>query len=242
MPTFFERRQLVTPGDLLAEGQYIAGENTYKEDDKIYASRIGVVEYQDKKVNVVALRAFYVPRVGDTVIGTIVEVGFNGWMVDINSPYLALLRASDVLSRPFKPQKDDLSEVLDAGDLVIAKIIAYDRAHNPQLTVSEPGLGKITRGQVVKVTPTKIPRVIGRKGSMVSMIKQETGCHIILGHNGIILITGKSLENEQLAIMAIRKIEEESHTTGLTDRIVQMIKKEKEKGKQKEEDKNESET
>ncbi len=242
MPTFFERRQLVTPGDLLAEGQYIAGENTYKEDDKIYASRIGVVEYQDKKVNVVALRAFYVPRVGDTVIGTIVEVGFNGWMVDINSPYLALLRASDVLSRPFKPQKNDLSEVLDAGDLVIAKIIAYDRAHNPQLTVSEPGLGKITRGQVVKVTPTKIPRVIGRKGSMVSMIKQETGCHIILGHNGIILITGKSLENEQLAIMAIRKIEEESHTTGLTDRIVQMIKKEKEKGKQKEEDKNESET
>jgi len=242
MPTFFERRQLVTPGDLLAEDQYIAGENTYKEDDKIYASRIGVVEYQDKKVNVVALRAFYVPRVGDTVIGTIVEVGFNGWMVDINSPYLALLRASDVLSRPFKPQKDDLSEVLDVGDLVIAKIIAYDRAHNPQLTVSEPGLGKITRGQVVKVTPTKIPRVIGRKGSMVSMIKQETGCHIILGHNGIILITGKSLENEQLAIMAIRKIEEESHTTGLTDRIVQMIKKEKEKGKQKEEDKNESET
>jgi len=242
MPTFFERRQLVTPGDLLAEDQYIAGENTYKEDDKIYASRIGVVEYQDKKVNVVALRAFYVPRVGDTVIGTIVEVGFNGWMVDINSPYLALLRASDVLSRPFKPQKNDLSEVLDAGDLVIAKIIAYDRAHNPQLTVSEPGLGKITRGQVVKVTPTKIPRVIGRKGSMVSMIKQETGCHIILGHNGIILITGKSLENEQLAIMAIRKIEEESHTTGLTDRIVQMIKKEKEKGKQKEEDKNESET
>ncbi|MGC9345951.1 MAG: exosome complex RNA-binding protein Rrp4 [Candidatus Bathyarchaeales archaeon] len=233
MPTFFERRQLVTPGDLLAEGQYITGENTYKEDDKIYASRIGVVEYQDKKVNVVALRAFYVPRVGDTVIGTIVEVGFNGWMVDINSPYLALLRASDVLSRPFKPQKDDLSEVLDAGDLVIAKIIAYDRAHNPQLTVSEPGLGIITRGQVVKITPTKIPRVIGRKGSMISMIKQETGCHIILGHNGIILITGKSLENEQLAMTAIRKIEEESHTTGLTDRIVQMIKKEKEKGKTK---------
>jgi len=233
MPTFFERRQIVTPGDLLAEGAYITGENTYKEDKKIYASRIGLVEYEDKKINVVALRAFYIPKVGDTVIGTIIEVGFNGWMVDIHSPYLALLRASDVLNRPFKPQKNDLSEVLDVGDLVIAKIIAYDRAHNPQLTVGEPGLGKITRGQVMKITSTKIPRVIGRKGSMISMIKQETGCHIILGHNGIILITGKRLEDEQLAMMAIHKIDEESHTTGLTDRISQMITKEK--AKQKEE-------
>ncbi|RLI16371.1 RNA-binding protein [Candidatus Bathyarchaeota archaeon] len=231
MPTFFEKRQLVTPGDLLAEGDYIAGENTYKENDKIYASRIGLVDYEDRKVNVVALRAFYIPRVGDTVIGTVVEVGFNGWTVDINSPYLALLRASDVLSRPFRPQKNDLSKVLDVGDLVIAKIIAYDRAHNPQLTVGEPGLGKITRGQVVKITPTKIPRVIGRKGSMISMIKQETGCHIILGHNGVILITGKRLEDEQLAMMAIHKIDEESHTSGLTDRVTKMIKNEKAKRK-----------
>ncbi len=240
MPTFFERRQLVTPGDLLAEGTYIAGENTYKENNKIYASRLGLVEYEDKKVNVVALRAFYIPKLGDTVIGTIVEVGFSGWMLDISSPYLAILRASEVLSRPFRPQENDLSKVLDVGDLVIAKIMAYDRAHDPRLTVSEPGLGKITRGQVVKMTPTKIPRVIGRKGSMVSMIKQETGCHIILGQNGVVLITGKSLEDEQLAMMALRKIEDESHTSGLTDRVAQMLKKEK--AKQKEELKNESKT
>ncbi|MGC8998341.1 MAG: exosome complex RNA-binding protein Rrp4 [Candidatus Bathyarchaeia archaeon] len=219
----------MTPGDLLAEGDYIAGENTYKVDNRIYAARVGLVEYEDKKVSVVALRAFYIPRVGDTVIGTVVEVGFSGWVVDINAPYLAILRASDVLNRPFKPQKNDLTEVLDVGDLVVAKIVSYDRTHNPQLSVDEPGLGKITRGQIVKITPTKIPRVIGKKGSMISMIKQETGCHIILGHNGIILITGKSLEDEELAMMAIHKIEEESHTTGLTDRISQMIKKEKEK-------------
>lgn len=229
MPTFFERRQLVTPGDLLAEGDYVAGENTYKEDSKVYATRIGLVDYEDKKVSVVALRAFYIPRVGDTVIGTVVEVGFSGWTVDINSPYLALLKASDVLSRPFKPQKNDLTEVLDVGDLVVAKIVSYDRTHNPQLSVNEPVLGKITRGQIMRVTPTKIPRVIGKKGSMISMIKQETECHIILGHNGVILITGKSIEDEELAMMAIHKIEEESHITGLTDRISQLIKKEKEK-------------
>ncbi len=229
MPTFFEPKQVVAPGDLLAEGDYIAGENAYMEDKKIYASRMGLVEYENKKVNVVALKAFYVPKVEDIVIGTVAEVGFNGWTIDINAPYQAFLRPADVLSRPFKPQKDELSQVLDAGDLVVAKIISYDRSHDPQLTVAEPGLGKITRGQIMKVTPTKIPRVIGRKGSMISMIKQETGCQIILGLNGIVLVTGKTLEDEQLALMAIQKIEQESHTSGLTDRITQMLKEEKSK-------------
>ncbi|MDI6805809.1 MAG: exosome complex RNA-binding protein Rrp4 [Candidatus Bathyarchaeia archaeon] len=232
MPTFFENRQLVTPGDLIAEGDYIAGENTYAEDKKIYATRIGIVEYENKKVNVVALKAFYIPRVGDIVIGTVVEVGFNGWTVDINAPYQAILRASDVLSRPFKPQQDELSQFLDIGDLIVAKITAYDRAHDPHLTVGEPGLGKITRGQIIRITPTKIPRVIGRKGSMISVIKKETNCQIILGLNGVILITGKSLEDEELAMMAIYKIEEESHTSGLTDRITQMLKEEKAKRKE----------
>jgi len=234
MPIFLEKRQLVTPGDLIAEGEYVAGENTFVEKSKIYAARVGIVEYENKRVDVVALKAFYVPRAGDIVIGTITEVGFNGWTVDINSPYIALLRASDVLSRPFKPQKDDLPQVLDAGDLVVAKIVSYDRTHDPQLTVAEPGLGKITRGQILKITPTKIPRVIGKKGSMISMIKQETGCNIILGLNGVVLVTGKTLEDEQLAVQAILKIERESHTSGLTDRITQMLKEEisKKGGKQ----------
>ncbi len=229
MPTYFEAKQLVTPGELLAEGDYQAGENTYIEAGKIFASRIGLVDADNKKVNVVALRAFYVPKVGDIIIGSVTEVGFNGWTVNIKAPYEAMLRASDVLSRPFKPQNDELCQVLDAGDLIVAKIASYDRAHDPQLTVGEPGLGKITRGQLMHVTPTKIPRVIGRKGSMISMIKQETNCQIILGLNGTILVTGKSLPDEELAIKAIRKIEQESHTSGLTDRITQLLKEEKAK-------------
>jgi exosome complex component RRP4 len=233
MPTFFEKKQLVTPGELLAEGDYLPGDNTYLEENKVYASRIGLVDCENKRVNVVALRAFYVPKVGDLVIGAVIEVGFNGWTVDVKSPYTALLRASDVLSRPFKPQNDELSQVLSAGDLIVAKIASYDRAHDPQLTVSEPGLGKITRGQIMRPTPTKIPRVIGKKGSMISMIKQETNCQIILGLNGVILVTGKSPEDEELAITAIRKIEEESHTTGLTDRITQFLKEQKVKPEEK---------
>ena len=77
MPTFFEKKQLVTPGDLLAEGDYIAGENAYMEGNKIYAQRIGLADAENKKVNVVALRAFYVPKPGDMVIGLCIFIRFR---------------------------------------------------------------------------------------------------------------------------------------------------------------------
>lgn len=225
MPIFCEKRQLVTPGDLLAEGDYLAGNNTYRENNKIYATRVGLADYDKKGLYVVALKAFYIPNVGDLVIGKVVEVGFGSWTLDIRAPYLATLRASDVLDRPFKPQQNDLPSIFDIGDLVLAKMVAYDRTQDPLLTVREEGLGKITRGQITEITPTKIPRVIGRKGSMISMLKKETGCQITVGQNGLILVKGNTTEDERLAIMAIRKIEQEAHTSGLTDRVTEMIRK-----------------
>lgn len=217
----------MTPGDLLAEGDYIAGENTFKDNGQIYAERIGLVEYKERMVEVVALQSFYIPRIGDTIIGKIVKAGMRGWSVDIKAPYLASLRATDALGRPFDPKRDDLFSILEIGDLVIAKVVAYDRTSNPLLTVRDPSLGKIAGGQIVEVTPSKIPRLIGRKGSMINMIKQGTHCKIILGQNGLVLVRGKTLKNEQLAIKAIRKVERESHTSGLTDRVNKMIIEEK---------------
>jgi exosome complex component RRP4 len=227
MPLYYEKKQLVTPGDLLAEGDYVPGDSTYKENGKIYASRLGLVDYDGKRVQVVALKAFYIPNPGDTVIGKIIETMPSGWIIDIKAPHLARLRASDVVERSFKPETTDLPTIFDVGDLIIARVVASDRTRDPLLSVREPGLGKIMRGLLIEITPTKIPRVIGRKGSMVSMIKRETGCQLTLGQNGLVLVSGRDSEGERLAIMAIRKIEEESHTSGLTDRITEMIKKER---------------
>ncbi len=227
MPLFYENRQIVTPGDLLAEGDYVAGNNTYKHDSKIYASRLGLVEYKGKNVQVVALNNFYVPSIGDLVIGKIVEVNLHGWTVDINSPYSAILKASEAFNKQFRPQKDELSEFLDINDLILAKVIAFDRARDPSLTIREPELGKISYGQIVKVSPAKIPRIIGRKGSMITMLKKETNCNITVGQNGLILISGKNREDERIAISAIKKIEQEAHTSGLTDRVTEMIRKER---------------
>ncbi|MEM2309945.1 MAG: exosome complex RNA-binding protein Rrp4, partial [Candidatus Bathyarchaeia archaeon] len=177
---FFENRQIVTPGDLLAEGDYIAGNNTYKDGFRIYASRLGLVEYEGRTVQVVALNTVYIPSPGDQVIGKIEDLNVNGWVVDINSPYKAILRASDALNKPFRQQKDDLTSFLDIGDLILAKVLAFDRTIDPILTIKEPGLGKITQGQIVRVSPAKIPRIIGRKASMINMLKRETECKITI--------------------------------------------------------------
>jgi len=230
LPIFFENKHLVAPGDLLAEGDYTSGDSTHKEGNKIYASRLGVVYYEEKIVSIAALRAVYVPSIDDLVVGKIVEVNLNGWTVDICAPYSAILQASDVLNR-FKPQRDDLSRIFDVGDLLLAKVATYDRTRDPLLTVREHGLGKISRGQIVKVTPTKIPRVIGKKGSMINMLKKETNCRIAVGQNGLIIVEGERPADERLAIMAIQKIDQEAHTSGLTDRVAEMIRMEKEAAK-----------
>ncbi|MCW4019914.1 MAG: exosome complex RNA-binding protein Rrp4 [Candidatus Bathyarchaeota archaeon] len=227
MPFLYENRQIVTPGDLLAEGDYLAGINTYRDDEKIYATRLGLVEYKGRKVQVVALKTFYVPSVGDLVIGKVVEVNLHGWTVDINAPYVAILRTSEGLNRPFRPQRNELSDFLDVGDLILAKVISYDRTRDPNLTIREPELGKLTHGQTVRVSPAKIPRIIGRQGSMINMLKKETRCNIVVGRNGLIHVSSRNREDERIAVLAIRKIETEAHTSGLTDRVTEMILKER---------------
>jgi len=227
LPFFYENRQIVTPGDILAEGDYLAGENTFKDDERIYSSGLGLVEYKGRKVQVVALNNLYIPSVGDLVIGKIVEVSLHGWSVDINSPYAGNLRASEALGRPYRPQRNELSDFLDVGDLILAEVISFDRTRDPSLTTREPELGKIAYGQIVRVSPAKIPRVIGRKGSMINMLKKETRCNITVGQNGLISISGRNREDERIAALAIQKIEEEAHTSGLTDRVSEMIRKER---------------
>jgi len=85
----------------------------------------------------------------------------------------------------------------------------------------------VTRGRIVRITPSKVPRLIGRKGSMISMLKRETGCHIIIGMNGVVLVRCRRPEDEELVIEAIEKIARESHVEGLTDRVTKMIRRRK---------------
>ena len=227
MSTKVEKRELVIPGQLLAEGDYISGDNAYKSDKKIYASKLGFFDIYNKRITVVPINSCYIPKIEDYVIGRVTDKEVFGWLLDINSPYPALLQSSDVSGGRYRDRERSGNSILVVGDLVKAKIAVYDRTRDPLLTTKERGLGKITSGKIIKISPAKIPRLIGKGGSMISMLKKETSCQIFAGRNGIVHISSQDERNENLASWAIKKIEREAHTSGLTDRLFEEIKKRK---------------
>ncbi|MCD6444684.1 RNA-binding protein [Candidatus Bathyarchaeota archaeon] len=218
-------RRIVLPGEFLVEGDYQAGLNVFRQGKRFYSSKIGLLSIDKKVVSVIALHGVYEPKIGDLVIGKVIDVGTFSWTIDIRSPYTAILNASDYFKGRFNPLRNSLRDALAPGDMIIAQIVEFDRTRNPVLTVQGHGLGKITKGMVVELTPSKIPRLIGRKGSMINLLKKEGRCQITIGKNGLIHIVGETVKDEELVAQAIEKIEREAHTTGLTDRIMKFLRR-----------------
>ena len=84
------------------------------------------------------------------------------------------------------------------------------------------GPRKLRDGRVLTVNAKKIPRIIGSKKSMLTLLRDKTGCRVVVGQNGIIWLDGPE-ENMELVVEAILKITRESHTKGLTDRISEYL-------------------
>ncbi|ACS90402.1 MULTISPECIES: exosome complex RNA-binding protein Rrp4 [Thermococcus] len=224
---FVKNRDLVVPGTLLAQGSFKNGRGTFKEGNRLYSSVVGLVRVSNDTVSVVPLEGPYIPEVGDTVIGKIVDVKFSNWIVDIGAPYQAGLRVQDVIEGRVDVLKTDLRKIFDIGDIIYAKIKAYNEIN--QIDLITKGMpfngGPLKGGQLVKITPSKVPRLIGKGGSMINMIKNLTGTRIIVGQNGWVWVSGRKEELEKLAIEAILKVNRESHTQGLTDRVREMLVK-----------------
>ena len=89
-----------------------------------------------------------------------------------------------------------------------------------------PGLHKLQGGRIIKVNCNKVPRVIGKQGSMVSMIKQATDTKITVGQNGLIWMNGNDQKLEVIAVKANNKIEAEAHLAGLTEKVKEFSEQE----------------
>ena len=213
------KRRYVVPGDKIVEGNFRPLMNVIKVDNSIIATRIGIAESGREGVKVIPLSGVYIPRVNDIVIGKITDHSSLSWEVDVNSCFSAHLPAQDVFGRDFSPARDDMGRQLATGDLIAARIIAFDRTRDPMLTIQDKDLGKIPRGELLKISPTRVPRLIGKRGSMIQTIEQATQTRILIGQNGIVVVMGRNLDGTKLAIRAIRMVEEEAHTANLTQRV-----------------------
>jgi len=212
-------KDIVVPGEILAKGMdYLPGQGMYREGDSILASKLGVVKIEGKVLKVIPLSGKYLPKRGDVIIGMVRDVNFSGWSIETNSAYSAMLSMKDA-SSDFIRRGADLTKYFDIGDYLVTKIINVTSQNLIDLTMKGPGLRRLESGRIIRVSPSKVPRIIGKQGSMVSMIKKATNCNIIVGQNGVVWIKSLNPGDEIVTVETIRKIEEESHVSGLTDRI-----------------------
>ncbi|MGI5964430.1 MAG: exosome complex RNA-binding protein Rrp4 [Candidatus Methanomethylophilaceae archaeon] len=215
-------RKVVVPGEVLDGAGLKAGENTYLLNGEIRSGILGVTNVRQNTVSVIPLGGRYMPATGDTVIGVVEDTGGSNWMIDIEAPYPAPLHVSEV---PWKVAFGDTSKYLNIGDAVILKVLMVDESNKISVTMKESGLRKLEGGRIIKISHTKVSRVIGKSGSMIQMIKNLTDCRIIMGQNGVIWIDGEN-ENMDAATKAIEMINAEAQASNLTERVKKFLEKE----------------
>jgi exosome complex component RRP4 len=213
-----QEKEIVVPGDIIATGMdFIPGMGTFREGENVIASKLGIVNISGSLIKLVPLSGRYFPKLGDVIICKVIDVSMNGWRVDTNSAYSAMLSMKDASSR-FISRGADLTRYFKVGEYVMTKIINVTSQRLVDITMKGPGLRKLTGGIVISANSSKVPRIIGKNGSMVTMVKRATNCNIAVGQNGLIWIQGSPADQVR-AIAAIRKIEEEAHISGLTERM-----------------------
>jgi exosome complex component RRP4 len=212
-----ERKQVI-PGDVIARGNYQYGNYVEKRGEEYIALRVGLAEVGRDGVKLNPMTGPYLPRAEDDVIGKVVDMNGFGWVVDINSCFDGFLPASFVFGREFSPSTHDLSSKFRVGDVMGARIESFERSRDPQLSIRGPGYGKVESGEIVKISPTKVPRLIGKRGAMINLISEKTGCDVRVGQNGVVVVNGTP-ESVLKAVKAIRMVEDEAHAADLLSKV-----------------------
>ncbi len=164
------KRTLVLPGEFVAEGNLRVGKNVYQENGKIYADTVGLADLRGAYANVIPLRGSYEPKPDDIVIGQVVDYSPGSWVIDIGTPTPGILAVSSAIPRGRGMIRENPRKIFDVGDWIIAGIVEASRNQNAMLTTLGEGLGKAQGGAILKMEAAKVPRLIGKNGSMINMI------------------------------------------------------------------------
>ncbi len=218
-----KEKDIVAPGDIMTTGMdFIPADGAIRDGENIVAAQLGIADVKGRLVKVIPLNGVYIPKRDDIVIGRVIDMTFSSWFVNVRYAYDAVLSLKDA-SSDFIERGADLSAYFAIGDAVVAKVSNVNKSMAIDITMKGPGLRKLTTGTIVEITPQKIPRVVGKQGSMISMIKEHTGCQIIAAQNGRVWVSGKDAKDERLAIKAIKFIEDNAHKSGLTDKVKEFL-------------------
>ncbi len=209
------KREVVIPGDVIGDRKIKPGYGSYIDGENIYSSLLGIKSMKYGKVGVIRLSGRYMPFPEDLIIGIIIDRGPSHWLLDINAPYPAAMHPAET---PWRIDFGDTGRFLDIGDVILANILSVDEIKRIQVTMNDRISRKITEGIIVDISPSKVARVIGKRGSMIAMLKDYTHTRIQVGQNGRVWVDGDSRDMAMVA-RAVEIIEENAHLLGLTESV-----------------------
>ena len=216
------QNQFVVPGDVIVTGNYRPAQNVTLDGDRLLSTAIGFSEINDDLVTVTPLTGFYSPSTDDLVVGKVISHNALSWEVNINSYYSGILLASDIFGKDYSASKNDLSSKLNIGDIVLARI-ANMGSRDPLITIVGEKLGRIDSGELTRISPTRIPRLIGKRGSMIQMIESSTNATLTVGQNGLVVVSCEETNGLLKALAAVRMVDEQAHLVDLTDKVKKML-------------------
>ena len=211
--------QFVLPGDVIVTGDYRPEQNVILDGNRLMSTAVGFSEIEDNSVTVAPLTGLYTPKTDDLVIGKIVSHNALSWEVDINSYYSGILTASDIFGKDYSSSRDDLSLKLKTGDIILARI-ANVGSRDPLITIIGENLGKIDSGEVVKISPAKIPRFTG---SVIQTIEASTNATITVGQNGLIVLKCDNSTGLKKVIASVKMIGIAQHDANLEEKIQNIL-------------------
>jgi exosome complex component RRP4 len=191
------------------------GPGTYRTGGKVYASVLGLLSERPPLVSVIPLSGRYIPKASDTVIGTVTDVQGTFWLLDIGAPRWAPLHMTGT---PWQIEVGETERFLRVGDAVVVQVESLDATGRIGVTMNGEGLGKLEGGTIVRISPARVPRVVGRNGSMIETIRRETGAEVVVGQNGRVWVGGAPEAIHRVSEV-LRLIEENAQRQGLTERV-----------------------
>ena len=214
------KKRYVLPGDFITTAPLRLQDNVVLEGKRIISTTIGLSDVSADSVRVISLNGIYMPKIDDLVIGTIQSIFGNSWFADINSCYQGMLLGQDVFGRGSYPTTSEMKERLDKGDIIFARIANSDRQREPLISIADKNLGKIDSGELIKISPAKIPRLTG---SVIQTIEASTNATITVGQNGLIILKCDNSTGLKKSIASIKMIGMAQYDANLEEKIQRFL-------------------
>lgn len=191
-------KTIVVPGEQVAD-KPVNSFGVYTYNNKTYSKQLGVL-YSVEHIKVVPLTGKYMPKEGDQIIGLVIQEDLYGYILDIKSfrlPYI---------------HKRSIKTELKVGDLVLCNVYFVNEIKEASIDI----LAKLETGMLFEVSSKKVPRIIGKHRSMISLLEKYLGSKIIVGANGYIFAKGGKLNILKDALKIINKY---SYVDNLTEKM-----------------------